>query len=748
MRAALLFIVVASVACAAASPAPSAAPRPAVRPQLRRLALLRGGAAAKPVLPSAPAALSSHDLQPHSRSVTECLTHFGVDTQGGLSEERAAELARRYGPNALEVEAGPSALALFLGQFEDRLVQILLVVAALSYLLACLEGEAAKGWVEPMVIIVILLINALVSTWQEMSAADALSALQRLQPDTARCLRQGGWRHDMPAQQLVPGDVIELRVGDSVPADARLLELRSTTFSTDEGSLTGESATVSKVTEAVPSDARIQDKQCMVFAGTVVSNGRATAVVTATGGVSEIGRIQQGVSAAKLDEEKTPLAQKLDHFGNVLTLGIGAICLVVWLLSIPKFSQPAFGGFWRGALYYLKVAVALGVAAIPEGLPAVITLCLSLGTRRMAARNVVVRKLPSVETLGCTTVICTDKTGTLTTNQMTVTSLVTAERGGGGGNNAGPQLREYEVEGVSYEPTGQVRGMTDDTLRGGGLRELAAGAALCNDAELKYEPDDKLFTRVGEPTEAALKVLVEKLGLPGAPPPQNASAAANHFSELRCAPYAKLATLEFSRTRKSMSVLCRHRKSGRNVLFVKGAPESLLPRCSHLRLADGSTVRMSDAWRRKLKEQFSGMARRPLRCLALAVKDTQLGALADLRENQPPSRAAAAVLQATGRFHEVERGLTFTGMVGIKDPARPEVAGAISRCRAAGIRVIMITGDSAPTASAIARDVGVFSEGEPLDGRVFVGGEFFALPEAAQNQLLTTSNMVFCRAEP
>ena len=207
------------------------------------------------------------------------------------------------------------------------------------------------------------------------------------------------------------------------------------------------------------------------------------------------------MSAAKLDEEKTPLVQKLDNFGNALTLGIGAICLVVWLLSIPKFSQPAFGGWWRGALYYLKVAVALGVAAIPEGLPAVITLCLSLGTRRMAARNVVVRKLPSVETLGCTTVICTDKTGTLTTNQMTVTSLVTAVRG------PTPQLREYEVEGVSYQPVGQVRGMTDDTLRGGGMRELAAGAALCNDAELKYDEADQLFTRVGEPTEAALKVL-------------------------------------------------------------------------------------------------------------------------------------------------------------------------------------------------------------------------------------------------
>ena len=256
----------------------------------------------------------------------------------------------------------------------------------------------------------------------------------------------------------------------------------------------------------------------------------------------------------------------------------------------------SFGGTWRGALYYLKVAVALGVAAIPEGLPAVITLCLSLGTRRMAARNVVVRKLPSVETLGCTTVICTDKTGTLTTNQMTVTSLVTAERASGrGAGAAGAQLREYEVEGVSYEPVGQVRGMVDDTLRGGGLREFAAGAALCNDAELKYDPTDQLFTRVGEPTEAALKVLVEKLGLPGAPLPQNASAAANHFSGLRSAPYAKLATLEFSRTRKSMSVLCRHKKSGRNVLFVKGAPEMLLERCTSVALGDGRVVPLSAA---------------------------------------------------------------------------------------------------------------------------------------------------------
>ena len=225
------------VACALTAASSPAAVQQAPRPQLRRLALLRGGAAG-PVVPTSG---SSFELQPHSQSTNECLTHYGVTPEAGLSEERAVELTKRYGKNELAMEKGPSALELFLGQFEDRLVQILLVVAVLSYVLSYLEGEV-NGWVEPLVILVILLINAVVSTWQELSAADALSALQKLQPDTARCLRGGTWQHAMPASQLVPGDIIELRVGDSVPADARLLALRSTTFSSDEGSLTGESA--------------------------------------------------------------------------------------------------------------------------------------------------------------------------------------------------------------------------------------------------------------------------------------------------------------------------------------------------------------------------------------------------------------------------------------------------------------------------------------------------------------------------
>jgi len=622
--------------CAAAAPL-AAAPRPR-RPVLRpSLRALRGGAAADAGSPLA---------SPHSRTAGECLDGARVSPEIGLSSSRVEALRREHGHNALAAEPAVPLWRLFLAQFGDRLVQILLGVAAVSYGLARLEGEA-NGWVEPAVILGILLLNALVGVWQEASAADALDALQRLQPETARCLRDGRWEHELAAAELVPGDVIELRVGDRVPADARLLALGTTTLSADEASLTGESSTVGKGVEPVAADARIAEKACMLFAGSVVTNGRGRALVSATGPRTEMGRIQAGVQAAKADEERTPLAQKLDAFGNRLTYAIGAICVAVWAINIRNFWQPAFGTPWRGAVYYLKVAVALGVAAIPEGLPAVITLCLSLGTRRMAARRVIVRKLPSVETLGCTTVICTDKTGTLTTNQMSAVSLVLPQRGdsGGGGGGGGVSLREcvrrallltgcgaagrrssgagsatlkrtwragalcrYEIEGVSYEPSGRILGLDEAARRGAGLAQLAAVATTCNDAEISYEVAEDgdgggVYTRVGEPTEAALKVLFEKIGVPDAPPPATASDAAAHYGAMRAAEWEKLATLEFARSRKSMSVLVRSKGSGRNALHVKGAPELLLPRCTSLQLADGSVVRMSAEWRARIAMQ-------------------------------------------------------------------------------------------------------------------------------------------------
>ena len=360
-------------------------------------------------------------------SKDDCLSSLGVSESTGLSGDEARLRYQQYGANALLPPPAKPLWHLVVEQFQDRLVQILLGVAVLSSVLAAVEKDA-HALTEPLIILCILAINAGVGIWQSKSAEDSLDALKRLQPETACVLRDGVWQGEFPAAYIVPGDVLHLRVGDRVPADARLLTLKTTTFSTDESTLTGESVAAAKTTDPVDAAVSISGKANMVFAGTMVASGGAYALVTGTGMATEIGAINAGVQEASLSAgaTKTPLAQKLDEFGDQLTKIIGSICLVVWLFSIPKFNSPAFGGSWvKGAVFHTKIAVALGVAAIPEGLPAVITLCLSLGTRRMARRNVIVRKLPSVETLGCTSVICTDKTGTLTTNQMTVKTVVT-----------------------------------------------------------------------------------------------------------------------------------------------------------------------------------------------------------------------------------------------------------------------------------------------------------------------------------
>jgi Ca2+-transporting ATPase len=315
-------------------------------------------------------------------------------------------------------------------QFQDRLVQILLAVAVLSAVFGVLQhngGTAAavesesilKALVEPSVILAILVLNAATGVWQSMSANDSLVALQKMQADVCRVARNDKLL-EIPAAELVPGDVLLVQVGDKIAADARLLSLeQSLSLKVDQGSLTGESVTVGKLPGddgTVAANSPVQDQKGMLFAGTMVTAGRGKAVVVQTGMDTQFGKIQAGVTEAAATQVKTPLAIKLDDFGEQLTLIIGVICLAVWIVSIPKMNDPSFANVWQGGIYYAKVAVALGVAAIPEGLPAVITLCLSLGTRRMAERNVIVRKLPSVETLGCVTVICTDKTGTLTQN--------------------------------------------------------------------------------------------------------------------------------------------------------------------------------------------------------------------------------------------------------------------------------------------------------------------------------------------
>jgi len=694
--------------------------------------------------------------RPWAAEVDKVLESHGVSVTKGLSSDQVTTLRAEFGPNELDKEEGTPLWKLVLQQFDDLLVKILLGAAMLSFGLAFFEDseEGLQAFVEPFVILLILVLNAIVGVWQEHSAENALEALKELQSCTAQCIRDGELVPDVPAADLVPGDIVHINVGDKVPADVRVLKLKTTSVRTDEGALTGESETVMKMVDVVPEESRIQDKRNMMFSGTTVSNGGAIGIVVATGMSTEIGKIQANVQEAAEDAEKTPLGQKIDAFGELLAKVIFSICVAVWVMNFRQFSDPVHGGFWKGLIYYLKIAVALGVAAIPEGLPAVITLCLALGTRKMVKRNAIVRKLPSVETLGCTTVICSDKTGTLTTNQMTVVAMAYP-------SSKASVLAEHGVTGTSYQPQGKVEGLKVD------VTDLAKVCSLCNQAVIRYTAGK--YERVGEPTEAALKVLVEKIGVPGQPSPTDPAMACSAASTHWAANYPLQAVLEFSRDRKSMSTLCGFKSteepaasetpSGRrtrsqvkstgtgvNQLFVKGAPERVIERCTHARLVDGTKVAMSSTDRAAVLDYVAKMAARPLRCLAMAIRED----VGDLADYDGPSHPAHAKLLDPTKFIDLEQNMVFVGICGIKDPARPEVAPAIAECVTAGIRVVMITGDTQPTAEAIAREIGIFGKKDDLTNRSFTGAAFFAMAEAERVRILTRSHasMVFSRTEP
>jgi len=701
---------------------------------------------------------------PWAESTEQVLKSYKTDLSKGLTDAQVTKLRAEYGTNELDKEEGTPLWKLVLQQFDDLLVKILLGAALLSFVLAFFEGDGDEGlqaFVEPFVIMLILVINAVVGVWQEHNAENALDALKEMQTTTTKVLRNGVLVPDVPSSELVPGDVVDVRVGDKVPADVRIIKLKTTTIKTDEGSLTGESETVLKQLELVEKDVRIQGKLNMMFSGTTISNGAAIGVVTATGMRTEIGKIQANVTEAKEDEEKTPLGQKIDAFGEQLARVIAAICVLVWIMNINQFSDPVHGGFWKGMIYYLKIAVALGVAAIPEGLPAVITLCLALGTRKMVKRNAVIRKLPSVETLGCCTVICSDKTGTLTTNQMTVVAMAYPGKAAG-------KLTEHEVEGTSYDPKGEVKGLPSPQPQG--VLDLAKVCSLCNESVIRFQ--DGKYERMGEPTEAALKVLVEKIGLTEQARSSDPALACTQANAQWAAQNPQQAILEFNRDRKSMSTLCGYSSgeappsatgtpgrttrsgvktaaaggSGKNQIYCKGAPESVLERCAYSRLADGSTVPMSAADRKAILAKVSEMAARPLRTLAMAIKED----VGDLADYDGPSHPSHKKLTDVNKFEAIEKDMVFVGLCGIKDPARPEVKPAIESCATAGIRVVMITGDTKPTAEAIAREIGIFGPKESIDGRSFTGAEFFDLPPAKRIELLTThrTSMVFSRTEP
>ncbi len=547
-----------------------------------------------------------------------------ASARGGLSASEAKARLERYGPNRLPAPPRRGPLMRFLAQFNNVLIYVLIVSSAIT---------AALGhWVDAGVIAGVIVINAVVGFIQEGKAEEALEAIRKMLSLSALVLR-GGARRVLPAEQLVPGDVVLLASGDKVPADLRLLEARNLRI--DEAMLTGESEPAGKSVAPVGADAALGDRTCLAFSGTLVTYGQATGVVVATGAGTEIGRISALLET--VEEISTPLTRQLAVFGRWLTVAI-------LLLAGATFAL----GYWlRGfsAADMFVAAVAIAVAAIPEALPAIVTIALAIGVRRMARRNAIVRRLPAVETLGAVTVICSDKTGTLTKNEMTVRRVLEG--------NA-----EIEVQGAGYAPHGGflAGGQTLDPAQHRPLLELARAGLLCNEATLREEGG--AWQLEGDPTEGALVTLGLKAGLHAA---------------RECAERPRLDAIPFESEHRFMATL-HHAPDGSHAIFVKGAPERVLEMCDVDRAAWSARV--------------EALARDGMRVLALAM------------------RAAPATQEALA-FEHVDGGFKLLGLVGIIDPPREEAIEAVRQCREAGIRVKMITGDHAVTARAVGAMLGI-----------------------------------------
>uniref|UniRef100_A0A0E0KIL6 Calcium-transporting ATPase n=1 Tax=Oryza punctata TaxID=4537 RepID=A0A0E0KIL6_ORYPU len=633
----------------------------------------------------------------YAKSVAEVLAAFGVDPTKGLSDEQVEQHARLYGKNELPQEESTPFWKLVLKQFDDLLVKILIAAAVISFLLARMNGETGlAAFLEPSVIFLILAANAAVGVITETNAEKALEELRAYQADVATVLRNGCFSI-LPATELVPGDIVEVGVGCKVPADMRTIEMLSHQLRVDQAILTGESCSVAKELESTSTmNAVYQDKTNILFSGTVVVAGRARAVVIGVGSNTAMGSIRDAM--LRTEDEATPLKKKLDEFGTFLA----------------------------------KVAVALAVAAIPEGLPAVVTTCLALGTKRMARLNAIVRSLPSVETLGCTTVICSDKTGTLTTNMMSVSKVCVVRS-----VHQRPITDEYSISGTTFAPDGFI-------YDAGGLQlefppqspcllHIAMCSALCNESTLQYNPDKKCYEKIGESTEVALRVLVEKVGLPGFDSmPSALNMLTKHERASYCNRYwenqfRKISVLEFSRDRKMMSVLCSRKQQ--EIMFSKGAPESVMARCTHILCNDdGSSVPLTMDIRNELEARFQSFAGKDtLRCLALALK------------RMPEGQQSLS--------YDDEANLTFIGLVGMLDPPREEVRNAIHSCMSAGIRVIVVTGDNKSTAESLCRQIGAFEHLEDFTGYSYTASEFEGLPPLEKANALQRM-VLFSRVEP
>jgi magnesium-transporting ATPase (P-type) len=592
---------------------------------------------------------------------------LGVDAERGLSSGDAAARLAEHGPNQLEAEPPVPRWRKLLAQFQDPLVYLLLVAVVVSFVAWLIEGAEEVPF-EVIVILAVLAANAVLGYAQEARAEQAVAALARMAAAHAGVVRDGEVRR-VPATEVVPGDVLVLAEGDAVAADARLVEARA--LKVAEASLTGESEPVLKDVATLPDDVALGDRFDMTFSGTAVASGRGRAVVTATGMGTEMGHVAQLLGHT--EEERTPLQREVDLIGR--TLGVAVVVIAVVVVAAILLTSDVSTG--EDLVDVLLVGVSLAVAAVPEGLPAILSVVLALGVQRMARERAIVKKLSSVETLGSASVICTDKTGTLTRNEMTVT---TVETGSG----------EVELTGTGYRPEGEARvdgrplDAAADAALADEVRFVLGGGSLANDAVLHEE--DGVWTVQGDPTEAAFLVAEAKLGI----------------ADARRARFQRVGEVPFTSERRLMTTLeADVEREGRIDVVTKGAPDALLVRCTHERVA-GEVRRLTDERRAAIAADVDRLADRALRTLAVAYRP--------LPGLEPPVPERTG---PDGTLEELERELVYLGVVGIIDPPRDEARVAIGEARAAGIRTVMITGDHPRTASRIAADLGLAPEGTP-----------------------------------
>ena len=648
------------------------------------------------------------DIKWHTRSIEEVARVLETDLKRGLTAREAQARLEKYGPNELQEQPRPGFWRMLLDQFNQFLVLILIVSAVVSFFL----GE----YLDSGAIMAIVVLNAILGVVQESKAEEALSALQKMAAPNAAVLRDGHVL-TIPAREVVPGDVVLLETGNYIPADVRLTE--SANLRIEEAPLTGESVPVEKEANLVlEKDLPLGDRRNSVYTSTLVSYGRGKGIVVATGMSTEIGLIAEMIQS--YEEEPTPLQVRLDQLGKWLGIGTLIVCGIVFVVGVLRDTevgmifQPGGGllaylnAFRQTIIEMFMVAVTLAIAAVPEGLPAVVTIVLALGMQEMIKRNALIRKLPAVETLGSATAICSDKTGTLTQDKMMAVQIYV-------------DRTILSISGKGYNPVGDFSddGRTVDLGGYPGSRLLLRAGLLCNDARLETDSDTstelstgseegKGWRMVGDPTEGALVVAAAKAGF---------------WREELERDYPRLAEIPFDSERKRMTTIHPDPKWGGYVAYVKGAPDIIIELCQQV-IEDGQERPLTAEKRRRILEVNEALSSNALRVLGVAYRP-----LPEVPRNPT--------------VEEIERNLTFVGLIGMIDPARPEVKEAIELARQAGIRTIMITGDYKNTAIAISDELDLLSPG----GRVLTGAELDQLDDAAFAHMVEEVE-VYARVSP